>query len=123
MNKTLSLTAASMLSVCSTVTTAETTQTEVKTDSVQAETVVITGSRTEKLLLESPVRVEVISREEIVLKNARDLSEAIKDVPGLLIKPIHGKSGSEVWMQGVDAKRVIVLVDGERVSQSTNSGT
>ncbi|KZY73729.1 hypothetical protein [Oleiphilus sp. HI0067] len=68
MNKTLSLTAASMLSVCSTVTTAETTQTEVKTDSVQAETVVITGSRTEKLLLESPVRVEVISREEIVLK-------------------------------------------------------
>ncbi|WP_156502383.1 TonB-dependent siderophore receptor, partial [Oleiphilus sp. HI0067] len=40
-----------------------------------------------------------------------------------MIKPIHGKSGSEVWMQGVDAKRVIVLVDGERVSQSTNSGT
>lgn len=85
--------------------------------------VVITGSRTEKLLSDSPVKIELVSRREIQLKNARDLKEAIKDVPGLSIKKIHGKAGYGAWMQGVDAKRVLVLIDGDPVSKSTNEVT
>lgn len=89
----------------------------------QLDEYVITGTRTKKLLVDSPVKVQVVSQEEIRLKNARNLKEALEDVPGLLLRKIHGKSGYEVWMQGVDGKRVLVLVDGERLARSTNGTT
>jgi outer membrane receptor for ferrienterochelin and colicins len=81
---------------------------------------VITGTRTQKLVIDSPVKVQVITQDEIRLKNAKDLKEAIEDVPGIVLRKIHGKSGYEVSMQGIDAKRVLVLVDGERVARSSN---
>ena len=83
--------------------------------------VVITGTRTEKPVLEAPVRTEVVNRKEIEKTHARDLKEALEDVPGLLLKPIHGKSGFEVWLQGMDADRVLVVLDGEPISPSTGS--
>ncbi|MEM7294611.1 MAG: TonB-dependent receptor plug domain-containing protein, partial [Pseudomonadota bacterium] len=42
-------------------------------------------------------------------------------MPGVMLKKIHGKSGYSIWMQGLDADRVLVMVDGEPVSASTNS--
>lgn len=81
---------------------------------------VITGTRTSKLLLDSPVKIEVVTREDIKFANAKNLKEAIEDVPGIAIREIHGKSGYEAWMQGLDGKRVLVLIDSEPVSQSTN---
>ncbi|MDG9671185.1 TonB-dependent receptor [Hahella sp. CR1] len=84
-------------------------------------TVVVTGTRSEKLLMETPVRTEVVTREEIERKHARDVKEALEDVPGLLLKRIHGKSGYEVWLQGLDSNRVKVLIDGEPVAASTGS--
>lgn len=84
---------------------------------------VITGTRTAKQFIDSPVRVEVVTRDEIRDKHARDVKEALEDVPGLMLRPLHGKPGYEVWMQGVDGKRVLVLIDGEPVSQSTNRKT
>lgn len=83
--------------------------------------VVVTGTRTEKPLLESPVRTEVVDREEIERTHARDLKEALEDVPGLLLKPIHGKSGFEAWLQGLDSDRVLVIVNGEPITPSTGS--
>ncbi len=83
--------------------------------------VVITGTRTEKPVLEVPVRTEVVSRKEIEKTHARDLKEALEDVPGLLLKPIHGKSGYQAWLQGLDSDRVLVVIDGEPVTPSTGS--
>ncbi|MCF6212294.1 MAG: TonB-dependent receptor [Gammaproteobacteria bacterium] len=83
--------------------------------------VVVTGTRTEKPVLEAPVRTEVVNRKEIEKTHARDLKEALEDVPGLLIKPIHGKSGFEVWLQGLDSERVLVVIDGEPITPSTGS--
>ncbi len=86
-------------------------------------TYVVTGTRTKKAVLDSPVRVEVVSRDTILRSNARDLRDAIAMVPGVLLRDIHGKSGQEVWMQGLDGKHVLVLIDGDPVSQSTNQTT
>ncbi len=83
--------------------------------------VVVTGTRTEKPVLEAPVRTEVVSRKEIEKTHARDLKEALEDVPGLLLKPIHGKSGFEAWLQGFSADRVLVVLDGEPITPSTGS--
>ncbi|WP_159064840.1 TonB-dependent receptor plug domain-containing protein [Thaumasiovibrio subtropicus] len=85
------------------------------------EVVVITGTRTERSLLDVPVRTEVVTQEQIANMHARDLEEALKNVPGLNLVPIHGKSGSEIHIQGIDGNRVLVLVDGMPVSASTGS--
>lgn len=85
------------------------------------DSVVVTGTRTERKLLDVPVRTEVISKQELVKTHARDLAEALRNQPGLLLKETHGKSGSQAWLQGLDSDRVLVLVDGRPVSASTGS--
>lgn len=88
---------------------------------LELDRVVITGTRTEQVLSESPVRTEIISRDDIERHHARNLHEAINLLPGALIHKVHGKTGYEVWLQGVDSNRVLVLIDGEPVSASTGT--
>jgi outer membrane receptor for ferrienterochelin and colicins len=88
---------------------------------IELQEVVVTGTRTEKPLSEAPVRTEVVTREEIERTHARDLSQALEDVPGLLIRETHGKQGQEVWMQGFDSDRVLILINGERLTATTGS--
>jgi outer membrane receptor for ferrienterochelin and colicins len=88
---------------------------------LELEEVVVTGTRTEKPLNDAPVRTEVVTREEIEQTHARDLSQALEHVPGLLLRETHGKQGQEVWMQGFDSDRVLVLINGERVTATTGS--
>lgn len=90
-------------------------------DSVLLDTLVVTGTRTERRLLDVPVRTEVITRQDIEKTHARDLAEALRHQPGVLLKDIHGKSGTEIWLQGLDSDRVLVLIDGRPVSASTGS--
>lgn len=87
------------------------------------DTLVVTGTRSERQRLESPVWTEVVSAAELERTHARDLKEALQNVPGLQLREIHGKSGFEVWLQGLDADRVLVLVDGLPVSATTGSTT
>lgn len=83
--------------------------------------VVVTGTKTERNLLDVPVRTEVVTEEQLQETHARDLAEGLKHVPGVMIKPIHGKTGQEIWLQGFDANRVLVLIDGLPVTASTGS--
>lgn len=89
-------------------------------EAVELNKIVVTGTRTEKPVLEVPVRTEVVGREEIEKTHARDLKEALEDVPGLLLKP-NQKNGFVAWLQGLDSDRVLVIVDGEPISPSTGS--
>lgn len=92
-----------------------------ETQTVLLDPMVVTGTRSERSLSDSPVRTEVITREELERSHARDLSEALKAQPGIQIKSIHGKNGTGVWLQGLDPDRVLVLIDGRPVSASTGS--
>lgn len=87
----------------------------------QADTLVVTGTRTERALKDVPVRTELITAADVRRLHARDLNEALQYVPGLQLRPIHGKTGYGAWMQGIDANRVLILVDGNPVSASTGS--
>jgi len=82
--------------------------------------VVVTGTRTEKMRLEAPVRTEVVTRSEIEKTHARDLKQALEDVPGLMLKA-NQKNGAVAWLQGLNADRVLVVIDGEPISPSTGS--
>ena len=83
--------------------------------------VVTTGTRTTKLLAETPIRTEVVTAKEIEKIHAKDVAEAIAYIPGLMIKETHGKQGKGLWMQGFDANRVLILIDGEPMTASTSS--
>ncbi|MFT4174780.1 MAG: TonB-dependent receptor [Rhodocyclaceae bacterium] len=83
--------------------------------------IVVTGTRTEKAADESPVRTEVVDRQEIERTHARTLKEALENVPGLQLTEIHGKSGFEVSLQGLTSDQVLVLIDGLPIAASTGS--
>jgi len=85
------------------------------------DTLVVTGTRGERRLLDVPVRTEVVTRDEIERVHARDAGEALAHQPGVLLQRIHGKNGMEVWLQGLDSDRVLVLLDGRPLSASTGS--
>lgn len=75
---------------------------------------VVTGSRTQERLRETPVATEVITRSEIVASGARDASELLSTRPGLVVQ--QGFAGAGLSVQGLAPEYVLVLVDGERVT-------
>jgi len=83
--------------------------------------VVVTGTRTEKTLDDTPIRTEVVTREEIERTHARTLTQALENIPGLQLREIHGKSGYELSLQGLSSDQVLVLIDGLPISASTGS--
>ncbi|WP_024538456.1 TonB-dependent receptor plug domain-containing protein [Comamonas badia] len=83
--------------------------------------VVVTGTRTEKTLDETPIRTEVVDGAEIERTHARTLKQALEDVPGLQLTEVHGKSGYEVSLQGLTSDQVLVLIDGLPITASTGS--
>lgn len=85
------------------------------------DTVVVTGTRTERSADDAPVRTEVVGPEELRRTHARTLKEALENLPGLQLREIHGKSGYELSMQGLGSDQVLVLVDGLPLTASTGS--
>ncbi|MCY4044370.1 MAG: TonB-dependent receptor [Cellvibrionales bacterium] len=95
--------------------------TEVNAQNVITEEVVVTGTRTEQSVWDAPVKVSLVNRDQIEKLHAKNAYEAIQHIPGLDFKQPRGKEGQSVWIQGVSANRVLVLIDGEPVSPSTGS--
>lgn len=90
-------------------------------ESASLNTIVVTGTRSEKTLDETPVPTEVVDRREIARTQARTLKDALENVPGLQLTEIHGKSGFQVSLQGMTSDQVLVLIDGLPISASTGS--
>lgn len=83
--------------------------------------IVVTGTRSEKTIDETPMRTEVVDRQEIERTHARTLKDALENVPGLQLREIHGKSGYEVSLQGMTSDQVLILIDGLPITASTGS--
>ncbi len=85
------------------------------------DTIVVTGTRSEKKLIDSPIRTEIIDAQELKRTNATTLKDALENVPGILLREIHGKSGYEISLQGLSSDQVLVLIDGLPLAASTSS--
>ncbi len=72
-------------------------------------------------LSEQPVRVELIDRAAIEESHALNLADALRYTAGVQLKPITGKPGLAVWLQGYDSDRVAILIDGNPVAAGTGS--
>lgn len=85
------------------------------------DTIVVTGTRSEKKLSDSPIRTELVTEQELKRTNAITLKKALENVPGILLREVHGKSGYEISLQGMTSDQVLVLIDGLPLAASTNS--
>lgn len=82
---------------------------------VELRKVVITGTRTEKILKDSPVRTEVLNKERIEQSSAKNLYEIFDKglMPGVAVNTSCTNCNfSEVRMQGLEGGYSLILFDG-----------
>jgi outer membrane receptor for ferrienterochelin and colicins len=72
-------------------------------------------------LSQVPVRVEFISKSQLEANHAINLTDALKYSAGVQLRPITGKSGEGVWLQGYESDRVAILMDGTPLAAGTGS--
>lgn len=83
------------------------------TESVtQLKNVVVTASGFEQLIEDAPASISVIPREELEKKAYKDVTDALRDVPGVVIT--GGGSNSDISIRGMAAGYTLILVDGKR---------
>lgn len=85
--------------------------TELTNDIFQMDEIVITGTKTERRLKNTPVITEIITRSEIESTGAENIGEALEHRAGIVVhRDAHGDG---VQLQGLDSDYILILVDGE----------
>lgn len=87
--------------------------------SEELEPMVVTGTRTEHLLSESPVPVLLIDRQAIRRSGAATVAELLLLEAGVHVVPEVGRA-SRIEMQGLSSEHVLVLVNGQRINGRIN---
>ncbi|WFQ80125.1 ligand-gated channel protein [Xenorhabdus sp. SF857] len=75
--------------------------------------VVTTASGFQQKIEDAPASISVVSREQLETKAYRDVTDALKDVPGVVVT--GGGSSSDISIRGMASKYTMILVDGRRV--------
>lgn len=83
--------------------------------------VVVTAGRIERPLADTPVRTQLLDKATIDKLHTRDLRDALRIMPGVQLREVHGKTGEQVFLQGFDGNRVLILVDGLPITATTGS--
>lgn len=92
-------------------------------DITPGDTIVVTATRTEIRLSDATVPVTVISRDDIELSLATDLSELLRFEAGIDIGRNGGPGqATSVFLRGTESNHTLVLIDGVRMNPSTIGG-
>ncbi|NYT58749.1 ligand-gated channel protein [Alcaligenaceae bacterium] len=89
------------------------------------ESVVVTASGFEQDIIDAPASISVIPREQLERGAYKDLTDALRDVPGVIMTPSDNNT-SDISIRGMGASYTLILVDGKRVSTretQTNGST
>lgn len=90
-----------------------------KESNINLNEVVVTGTRSEKTLKNVPVITQVISARQMLELGITTVAGALQNVvPGLDISQFGTRTS--ITLQGMDAKYVLFLVDGERIAGEVN---
>jgi len=77
--------------------------------------VVVTGTRTEKTLANTPILTRVISSTQLLQNDFENIMDALEyNIPGLQFN--SDPRGDNIRIQGLENKYILILVDGERLS-------
>lgn len=86
------------------------TEEDIKTEDLQQ--VVITATRSEKLLSEIPIPMTIIDKEQIEQMGSLRLSDVLQEQTGLTLIQEHGQG---IQLQGFDPDYTLILIDGEPI--------
>ena len=91
-------------------------------ETIELEPTVITGTTIPTLMTQLPASVTVITKEQIEPKQKTSVTELLRQVPGLHIDQAGARgSVSSVYLRGGDPNYTVVLIDGVKVNDPTNS--
>jgi len=96
------------------------------TESTKLETIVVTASGFEQEVKQAAASISVLTQEDINKKAYRDITDALKDVPGVVVT--GGGSSSDISIRGMGSAYTVFLIDGKKVNtrsvrpNSDNSG-
>ena len=76
--------------------------------------VTATGTRTPTVSGDSAVPVSVLSREEILERDARSVTETIRDVPGVELSGVGRTTALQPLIRGLGDDRIVFRIDGAR---------
>ena len=81
---------------------------------------VVTATRTPKKLKEVPVITQIITAKQIEERGLHDIQELLmQETPGINFQEVG--YGTDISLQGLGAKHILFLIDGERIA-GENSG-
>jgi vitamin B12 transporter len=84
--------------------------------------VIVTATVAPTPLDRTTAPVTVISREQIAAQQATSVTELLRQVPGVHIDQAGARGGiSSVYVRGSDPNFTVVLIDGVKVNDPTNS--
>jgi len=92
----------------------------------QLEKIVVTASGFEQNIKKAAASISVLPQDEINKKAYRDVTDALKDVPGVVVT--GGGSSSDISIRGMGSAYTVIMVDGKKVNtrsvrpNSDNSG-
>lgn len=93
---------------------------DMKESFFQGDQVVVTATRTRKLMENVPVVTELITQNEIAESGAENLAQVLEDRPGITIE--EGVAGGKTLrMSGIDGKYILVLIDGTPIAGKFNN--
>ena len=89
-----------------------------QTDYTLPETI-ITATRTEQTIKETPSTVQVITREQIEQRQYQNLSDALQDAVGIVTFNDF-QNRANLSIRGSESRHVLIMVDGRRLSGETS---
>ena len=108
------------------MTVAHAAETQTNKDAVQLDKIVVTASGFEQDIKKAAASISVLTQEQINKKAYRDVTDALKDVPGVVVT--GGGSSSDISIRGMGSAYTVIMVDGKKVNtrsvrpNSDNSG-
>ncbi|REL33468.1 TonB-dependent receptor [Rhodohalobacter sp. SW132] len=97
---------------------------DVATDTLELDRVVVTASKLPLTQRETTKPVILITREEIERNSGRDLSQILNQQSGIRVNDSYGapSNGRILYLQGAAAQNTLILVDGLPVSDPSGVG-
>ncbi|MTH47924.1 ligand-gated channel protein [Intestinirhabdus alba] len=81
------------------------------------DTMVVSATGFEQKIQNAPASISVISKQQLEDKAYRDVTDALKDVPGVVVT--GGGSSSDISIRGMGSQYTLFLVNGKRISTRT----
>jgi len=76
--------------------------------------IVVTGTRTERILKDTPVTTQIVKGKKITESGTSNISELLSEVTGISVDQ-DARFGKGIDLQGFDSNHILLMIDGMKV--------